>query len=52
MKQSGGKTHQGSKGSMPYDRIKMYGTPYGKIGEGLAFGNMNGDEFIMNLFTD
>ena len=52
IKLSGKKSHKNSDGLMPYHRITKYGTAFGKIGEGLAFGDLDGKEFIMQLFID
>jgi len=49
---TGGTRHEGSNGLMPYHRIKMYGKASGKIGESLAFGDLDGKEYIMRLFID
>ena len=52
MGEQGKTTHEGSNGLMPYHRIKMYGKVSGKIGESLAFGDLDGKEYIMRLFID
>ena len=44
--------HKGLSSSEPWDRLDRYGEWTGTVSENLAYGNIGGEEFMVELFID
>ena len=44
--------HEGLNNMEPWDRVDKYGEWHTLLSESIAYGNISGDEFMIELFID